>query len=212
MKKENPLIYLITEGSLNSQNYATKSAELLKLIEVASQSKVSMIQIREKNLTAGLLFKLTSQAVKITKNTETKILVNDRADVALAAKADGFHLTSNSISSQHIRQNFPKDFIIGVSAHSSAEVLKSKNEGADFAVFSPIFFTPNKGKPLGVEKLAEVVKLAEDFPILALGGINESNFASTLIAGAKGIAGISLFNDAAKLPEIVERINGEINE
>ena len=152
MKKEKPLIYLITDGSLDAQSYSVKSTKLIELIEVAVNSGIALIQLREKNLPAHLLFQLTSEIVKISKNSNTKILVNDRADVALAAKADGVHLTSTSIPTKIIRQNFPKHFIIGVSTHTLEEAAKAKNEGADFVVFAPIFDTPNKGAPQGVER------------------------------------------------------------
>lgn len=212
MTKEKPLIYLITDGSLNSQNYSAKSFKTIELIEVAVSAGVSILQIREKNLPALLLFQLTSEIVKIRKNSKTKILVNDRADVALAAKADGVHLPSNSISAKTIREKFPQDFIIGVSTHTLQKAAQAKSEGANFAVFSPVFQTPNKGEPQGVGKLLEIVKTVKDFPVIALGGINAENFAQTLEAGASGIAAIRLLNNAEKLPEIVKKINGEWND
>ncbi|NJM54080.1 MAG: thiamine phosphate synthase [Blastocatellia bacterium] len=212
MKEKKSLIYLITDGTLDSQNYALKSLQTIALIKIAVQAEIPIIQIREKNLPARLLFQLTSEIVKISKKSATKILVNDRADVALAAKADGVHLTSTSIPTKIIRQNFRQDFIIGVSTHTSEKALQAKQDGANFAVFSPIFYTPNKGKPQGIEKLSEVVKTAKDFPIIALGGINEANFAETLRAGASGIAAIRLLNEAEKLTEIVKKINGEFDD
>lgn len=210
MKK--PIIYLITDGSFDSQNYSLKFAKLFELVEIAVNSGISMIQIREKNLPARLLFQLTQEIAKIRKDSATKILVNDRADVALAAKADGVHLTANSIPTKVIRQNFPKEFIIGVSTHTLEEAVQAKNEGADFAVFAPIFYTPNKGEAQGIEKLREVVQTVKNFPIIALGGINEENFADTLNAVASGIAAIRMLNDAKKLPDIVRKIRGEIND
>ncbi len=201
--------YLITNGEITSQNFPEKSKEILKLLEVAVEAKVSMIQIREKQLPAKLVFELALQAVKISQNSNTKILVNDRADIALAAKADGVHLTSNSISAKIIRQNFPKDFIIGVSAHTIAEVAQAKSDEANFATFSPIFQTASKeryGAPQGIEKLSEVVKSVKDFKIIALGGIDETNFAASFLVGANGIAGIRLFNQVGRLSEVVKKI------
>lgn len=171
-----------------------------------------MIQIREKNLSARNVFEITKRVAEIAKTSNdksTKILVNDRADIALAANADGVHLTSESLSAKIIRQNFPQNFIIGTSCHSLEDVEKSKTEGADFATFSPIFETPSKtkyGKPQGLEKLREVCETVKTFPVIALGGINITNFAECLNVGANGIAAIKLFDDAEKLQEIVKKI------
>lgn len=194
-----PLIYLITDGSRTSQNFAEKSAELIALIKVAAESKIPLIQIREKNLDARLIYKLTANAVEITKNSETKILVNDRADIAFAANAGGVHLTSNSLSAKIIRQSFPPDFMIGVSAHSLSDIETAKQQGADFATFSPIFFSPNKGAPKGLEELRKVCEKTKNFPVIALGGIDETNYKTILEAGAAGFAAIRFLNISANL-------------
>jgi len=210
-----PLIYLITDGEITAENFREKSAETLKLTEKAVEAKVSLIQIREKQLSAKQFFELTAKAAQITKNSKTKLLVNDRADIALAADADGVHLTANSLSAEIIRANFPAKFIIGVSAHSLTEVEKAKLEGADFATFSPIFATVSKekyGAPQGVAALREVVETFGEFPVIALGGIDENNFGEALKSGASGIAAIQFFNDAEKLKEIVGKIRSDKNE
>lgn len=209
MNISKPLIYLITKGELISDNFSAQSSQTLNIIEAAIKAGISMIQIREKNLPARLLFELVSEAVKIRNNSLTKILINDRADVALAANADGVHLTSNSISTGVIRQNFPPDFIIGVSTHTIEEAVTAKNEGASFVVFSPIFKTPAKekyGQPQGIEKLAKVVKTVKDFPIIALGGINEENLKEIFRIRVSGIAAIRLLNDTENLPKIINKI------
>jgi len=210
-----PLIYLITDGEITAENFREKSAETLKIIEKAVKAKVSLIQIREKRLSAKQVFEFTVKAAQITKNSSTKLLVNDRADIALAAGADGVHLPADSLSAEIIRKNFPRSFIIGVSAHSLAEVEKAKLEGADFAAFSPIFATASKAKygaPQGVAALREVVKAVETFPVIALGGIDENNFGEVLNAGAKGISAIRLLNDTENIGEIVGKIRDYKNE
>lgn len=204
-----PLIYLITKGEINIENFREKSVETLKIIEKAVEAKISLIQIREKQLFAKQIFELTAKAAQITKNSKTKLLVNDRADIALAADADGVHLTANSLLAEIIRANFPRDFIIGVSAHSLAEVEKAKQQGADFAAFSPIFATASKekyGAPQGIAALREVVETVKEFPVIALGGIDENNFGEALKSGASGIAAIRSLNDAGNLAEIVGKI------
>jgi thiamine-phosphate pyrophosphorylase len=200
LQTKTPLVCLITDGTTSDADFCEKIPELLNLIAVAVKENVTLVQIREKQLSARKIFELTAEAAAITKNSRTKLLVNDRADIALAARADGVHLTSNSISAKTIRQNFPANFIIGVSCHTVSEVSRAKSQSADFAVFSPVFASPDKGEPQGLEKLREVCSVAtKDFSVLALGGIDETNFESALEVGASGVAAIRLLNDAEKL-------------
>lgn len=205
---QEPLIYLITQGAATVENFRSQSVEILKIIESAVRAKVSLVQIREKLLPAGLVFKLAAQAAEITKNSNTKLLVNDRADIALAAGAAGVHLTAHSIPPAIVRRAFPSNFVIGVSAHSREEVETARRTGADFAVFSPVFATPSKaayGAPQGMAKLREAVKATENFPVIALGGIDETNFREVLKAGASGFAAIRFLNNAVNLQKWEEK-------
>ena len=199
---EKPLIYLITRGDATEQNFNETRAQILNLVKIAVETKISLIQIREKKLSALNLFKLAREAARIAENSNTKILVNDRADIALAARADGVHLTANSLSAEIVRAHFPKDFIIGVSTHSIEKAAEAKRQGADFAAFSPIFFTPEKAAPKGLDALREVCEKLNPFVIVALGGIDETNFKSVLENGASGFAAIRFLNDAENLRKL----------
>lgn len=192
------LIYLITKGDATADNFHEKQHEILEIIKKAVEAEISLVQIREKKLSTKLLFELAAKAAQITKNSETKLLINDRADVALAAKADGVHLTERSLSAQIVRANFPTDFIIGVSVHTLEKALEVKAQGADFVTFSPIFHSPNKGEPVGLETLREVCEALKGFPVIALGGINETNYKEVLEI-ADGFAAIRFLNDADNL-------------
>lgn len=198
IKSDKPITYLITKGNLTPQNFAEESQRTLTKLKSAIDQKISLIQIREKNLPAKFLLELASNSVELAKNTKTKILVNERIDIALSAHADGVHLTSNSIPIKIVRQNVSSQFIIGVSTHNLKEAEKAKNDGADFITFSPIFLTLSKanyGKPKGLKELRQVCNKLKPFPVLALGGIDNDNFESTLENGASGFAGISLFDN-----------------
>jgi thiamine-phosphate pyrophosphorylase len=110
------------------------------------------------------------------------------------------HLTSHSLPAAVIRQNFPAEFIIGVSTHSLETALAAKEQGANFVTFGPVFPTQSKieyGEAQGIEKLGEVVKALDGFPVFALGGINGSNYRETINAGAAGVAGISWLKELA---------------
>src|SRR5213593_887234 len=95
-----PILYLITPGAtLETTTPASKEFQkLLPQISVAVDAGIELIQLREKNLTARVLFELTERVVEITRGSSTRVLVNDRADVAAGAGADGVHLTTRSLS------------------------------------------------------------------------------------------------------------------
>lgn len=155
---------------------------------VASQG-IELIQIRNKEIETHALLELTRAAVALTKSTRTKIVVNSRADIALAAAAHGVHLPSHPIPPAEWKRRWP-DLMVGVSCHS-IDALKSA-AGADYAFFSPVFETPGKGPAKGTAKLGEAVKQSP-VAILALGGITWQNAEECLRVGAAGIAGIRLF-------------------
>ncbi len=197
-----PLIYLITGGEATDANFTEKKPEILRLVRVAVEAKISLIQVREKLLSARFVCELAHEAAKITRRTETKILINDRADIALAAKADGIHLTAASLSAGTIRRTFPRDFIVGASVHTVEEAENAKQQGANFAAYSPIFHSPGKGNPHGIEKLKAVCERLKPFPVLALGGVDETNWREVLQAGASGFAAIRFLNAEENLRKL----------
>ena len=145
----------------------------------------------------------------VTRSSGTKLLINDRADVAASAGADGVHLTTRSLPAVVVRRTFGNDFLIGVSTHSLSEARAAHAANADFAVLGPVFQTPSKaqyGSPVGLEQLKHVCAELKPFPILAIGGVTEDNFADCLRAGAQGIAAIRMFDDPERLGSVVEMI------
>lgn len=196
---QKPITYLITSGATTATTTSSTKdfARILKLVEAAVAAKINLIQLREKNLAARVLFELAQQAAELTRGSPTGLLVNDRADIARAAGADGVHLTTRSLAAVVIRRTFGKDFLIGVSTHSLAEAGVAQEGGADFAVFGPVFETASKkiyGEPMGLDQLSEVARELAPFPVLALGGVTFANARDCLRAGASGIAGIRLFD------------------
>lgn len=154
-----------------------------------------MVQIREKALQAKQLLKLSSDAAKITSGTETQLLINGRADIAIAAGADGVHLPEDGLPIDVLRGKFARPFIIGASVHSVEAAISAKNEGSDFAVFGPVFETPGKGGTQGLDKLRLVCDSVPGLPVIAVGGIDRSNFRKVFEFGASGFAAIRFLND-----------------
>ncbi len=165
-----------------------RQGDVLACASRAIRNGVDMIQIREKDLAARNLFDLVRRIRDIAAGSKTRILVNDRLDVALAAGVDGVHLPSNGLPAERVRSMVQ---LLGVSTHTMDEAIRAERAGVDFVVFGPVFDTPGK-RPVGLEPLRAVASQLK-IPVLAIGGINEENSQQILDAGAAGIAGIRLF-------------------
>lgn len=165
---------------------------------------INWIQIREKDLDTRALLELARFAVAKAQATPTKILINDRLDVALAASAAGVHLGEKSLPLKVVaewrRSSGRMDFQIGVSCHSLESACAAEANGADYIFFGPVFATPSKaafGAPQGIDRLREVCASVK-IPVLAIGGVNRENVWECSEAGATGIAAIRMFQNASK--------------
>lgn len=185
---------------------------LLEKIEGAARAGMDWVQIREKDLEARVLLGLVQKAKQLVAG-RCRILVNDRLDVAIAAGADGVHLSERSLRVGDAKRffaahNITGEFLAGVSTHSLAAVPEAEASGADYAIFGPVFSTPSKlayGWPQGVEQLREACRSAA-VPVLAIGGITAENARECISAGAAGIAAIRLFQAAKDLLATVEEL------
>ena len=204
-----PITYLITSGETGRGDAGVESARLLALVERAVAARVTLVQLREKGLSALALYELAAGAARVARGSATRVLVNDRADVARASGCDGVHLTTRSLEARVVRRAFGEEFLIGVSAHALAEARAARDGGADFAVFGPVFDTPSKrgyGPPVGLEALREAARQLAPFPLVALGGVTGDNAPSALGAAAAGVAAIRLFADPSRLAQNVRGI------
>jgi thiamine-phosphate pyrophosphorylase len=216
-----PIVCYVTDRKALSGE-KTPSA-LLDKIRAAAAAGVDWVQVREKDLPARELLALVREAVALGSDrpASIQVIVNDRLDVALAAGAAGVHLGHESVPARDVVRwccagNAPADFLVGVSCHSLEGAQEAESAGASYTYFGPIYETPSKipfGKPHGVEELAHVAK-AVRIPVIAIGGVNESNAAECIRAGAAGIAAIRMIQDgsdsdnAAALKKAIEAIHG----
>ncbi|MCB1018648.1 MAG: thiamine phosphate synthase [Acidobacteria bacterium] len=172
----------------------------------AFEAGVDMVQLREKDLEARAL--CTVATALTAQPRQGKLLINARLDVALASGADGVHLPSSGPAPSRIRSASERSLLVGVSCHAPDEVARAEQEGADFAVFGPVFDTPSKrryGPPQGLERLAQACRLVR-LPVLALGGVSLDNAAGCLERGAAGLAAISLFQRDEPLAPLVAQL------
>jgi thiamine-phosphate pyrophosphorylase len=205
------LLYYITDRHGFAGGEDQQRRALLDRVSQAAQAGIDYIQLREKDLTIRELESLAIEAVAAVRanSSSTRILINGRADVALACGADGVHLPGGSLPASEVRTLWMKvsdrSPIIGVSAHSVDDVRYAEAHGADFALLAPIFEKRGTDvQPLGLSILALCCRAnqAPDnteappkiyFPVLALGGVTVGNAIECLRAGAAGVAGIRLF-------------------
>lgn len=187
-------LYYITAGRAHLQGEAWTVARMA----AAVAEGVDWVQLREPGLTAARLWQLCRQMLSWLghNHPSTRLFVNDRLDLALAAGAHGVHLPARGLTIGDARALAPPGFLVGLSCHSPAEARAAAVAGADFCVLGPVFATPSKpgASPLGTAALAVARELT--MPVLALGGVDEARAAACMAAGAAGLAGIRLFDQA----------------
>jgi thiamine-phosphate pyrophosphorylase len=195
------LLYYITDRMQFAGDDASQRRALLDKIAEASRCGVDFIQLREKDLNPRELETLTRDAVRMVRenSSRTRLLVNSRADVAIACGADGVHLRSEDVPTGEVRAAWKQAApVISVSCHSPADVDRAAAEGADLAVLAPVF--EKKGSSVvGLGGLRTACE--HPIKVLALGGVTRENARACVEAGAAGVAGIRLFqeNDVARV-------------
>jgi thiamine-phosphate pyrophosphorylase len=195
------LLYYITDRTQLSGSESQRRETLLKNIAAAAQAGVDYVQLREKDLPARELESLAREAAQVLSesNSETRLLINSRTDVALAAGANGVHLTSHDISPAEVRKVWREanasEPLIAVSCHSETDVIAANNAAADFVVFGPVFEkSGTEGMPAkGIEQLRQACR--HGIPVFALGGVTTANAHLCVESEASGIAGIRLFQE-----------------
>ena len=192
-------LYLVTDRSLTAR-------PLLEVVEECLDAGLRAVQLREKDLAVRVLLAVAQPVRAATRRHDAQLIINDRADVALAVGADGVQRTHASLPVSALRRIGPPGFLVGASVHSEAEAREAATAGADFLVFGPVYDTPSKrqyGPPQGLEPLRRVVTAVER-PVLAVGGVTPARVREVLDTGARGVAVISAIVAAERPADAVK--------
>lgn len=194
-----PILCLITDRVRFGSTWETA---LVDRVAAAAREGVHLVQIRERDLDGGSLARLVSACVAAVRGTRTRVLVNDRLDVALATGAHGVHLRADSFGAPRVRAAAPAPLLVGRSVHSvAAAVSAARGGGLDYLIFGTVFESASKpGRaPAGLDELAAVAR-ATHLPVLAVGGITRGRIGEVMAAGASGVAAIGMFDTPGHLP------------
>jgi thiamine-phosphate pyrophosphorylase len=215
-----PLLYYVTDRRAFSGDDIVQRRTLLDKIEEAAQAGIDYIQLREKDLAPRELESFASEAVARIRGARTRVangkrgttlLINSRTDVAIAVGANGVHLPANDVSPVDVHRvwNSNRDSLvrltISLSCHTLEDVCRAETDGADLAVFAPVFGKKDAPTrpPIGLEGLRAACR--SRIPLFALGGVTLENATACLEAGAAGIAAIRLFQEN-NIAQLVSRL------
>ena len=190
------VIHLVTDRRQVSPEARTAAAELAGLerwFDAVVEAGVDVIQVRERDLDAAVLSGLVRRLLLRTQGARCQVMVNDRADVALACGAEGAHLRADGPSVAEVRALGPEGWVVGRSVHQPAEV--ARHQAADYLLFGTVFGSRSKAPASPVAGLAALGTTAakSTVPVVAIGGVTPATAARCIAAGASGVAGIGVF-------------------
>ncbi|MGT2924031.1 thiamine phosphate synthase [Streptococcus caviae] len=195
MKKSDLKLYLVT----NRYEFSDKT--FLTIVEEACKAGITLLQLREKNISTLRYYKLAKAVKAITDHYRIPLIIDDRLDICLAVEADGLHIGDDDLPVAKARKLLGKDKILGVSAKTVERSLEAESQGADYLGCGAIFPTQTKNSPH--TKLQTLKEIAETvhIPVVAIGGITPKNINqlhNIPIAGAAVVSAIMLANDVQK--------------
>lgn len=203
MKLTLPKIYPLTDTRLSGISHAEQVAALIN-------GGARLIQVREKNASSDNFYRAVVDSLAAARATDTRIIVNDRVDIAMAAGAHGVHLGQTDLPPVEARKLLGGGAMIGLSTHTIEQVKEALRSPVDYIALGPVWPTRTKENPdpiVGLDLLREAKRIADTIPVVGIGGINESNLAATLATGADSVAIISdLFSKTAPIDERYRRL------
>ncbi len=200
ISREDLRVYAVTDRA-----WAADEPELFRQIEAAVRGGVRVVQLREKNLSPSDFLEEAKRFVRLCRRLGALSIINDRAETALEAGADGVHVGQSDLEAGRARELLGPDKIIGVSAHSAEEARLAQTAGADYLGCGAAFATGTKAdaKPI-LKDTIRAVTAAVDIPVVAIGGVSRENLLELRGLGLSGVAVVSgIF--AQKDPEAAAR-------
>ena len=182
-----PTVYPITDVRLSGLSHAEQLAAL-------HDGGATFVQLREKTLSPFDFFEQAKEAVASARTRGVRVIINDRADIALAVKADGVHVGQDDLPPESVRRMLGNEAIVGYSTHNVEQVRYALSLPIDYLAIGPIFPTTTKSDTepvVGLEGIRAAARIAGTLPIVAIGGINEENAPAVIDAGATSVALIS---------------------
>ena len=197
MPFELPKLYPVTDRRLSGLSHAEQVARLC-------EGGARVVQLREKNLSPREFYREAEEALRVAREHGVKLILNDRADIALALGADGVHLGQDDMPPVSARALLGEDAIIGFSTHNVGQAIEAARMPVDYVAIGPVFFTTSKDNPdpsVGLEGVARAREAVGRLPLVAIGGITRENARAVLKAGADSVAviGALLAGDAAEI-------------
>ena len=179
--------YPITDRALSGMSHAEQ-------VRILVESGAKVIQLRDKTAAPSEFFEDARAAVRIAHEHGTKIIINDRVDLALAVNADGVHLGQEDLPVEAARRLLPSGAILGFSTHNVEQANQASSLPIDYLAIGPVFSTSTKASPnpvVGCDGIRKVRNVARDLPLVAIGGITTENAPAVIAAGADAVAVIS---------------------
>ena len=197
--REQLKVYLVTG------RYDFGDTEFLNRIETACRSGVTLVQLREKEVSTRRFYELAVKVKAVTDAYQIPLIINDRVDICLAVDAAGVHIGDDELPVALVRKLVGSTKIVGVSAKTVARGVEAENEGADYLGVGAIFPTTTKDSPLTSLQTLSEIAAAVTIPVVAIGGIKEENIEQLM---GTGVAGVSLVSEIMLAEQIAEKVQG----
>jgi thiamine-phosphate pyrophosphorylase len=194
MNREAFRLYLVTN------RYQDSLESFLEKVETACRSGVTIIQLREKNLTTNQYYQLAKQVKEITDAYQVPLIIDDRLDICLAVDAAGLHIGDDELPVSVARQVLGPEKILGVTAKTVKRALEAETSGADYLGTGAIFPTTTKeNAPITLISTLKTICQTVAIPVVAIGGLTSENIDQL---AATGIAGVAVVRDLMQAEDI----------
>ena len=194
MNREALRLYLVTN------RYQDSLESFLEKIDMACRSGVTIVQLREKNLTTNQYYKLAKEVKEITDAYQVPLIIDDRLDVCLAVDAAGLHIGDDELPVSVARQVLDPEKILGVTAKTVERALEAERGGADYLGTGAIFPTTTKeNAPITLISTLKTICQRVDIPVVAIGGLTSENIDQLI---GTGIAGVAVVRDLMQAEDI----------